>query len=70
LAVIDYGFHKMGLKRIYAFHYVRNPASGAVLNKIGMEYQEAMKSHMKKRNIFEDTAVYGIVQNDCIQPLV
>ena len=34
--IIDYGFKTLSLHRIYASHLTRNPASGRVLQKIGM----------------------------------
>jgi ribosomal-protein-alanine N-acetyltransferase len=38
-AVLHYGFTVLGLNRIYASHMSRNPASGRVMEKIGMKYE-------------------------------
>ena len=35
--ILKYGFHELGLHRIIATHIIRNPASGKVMGKIGME---------------------------------
>lgn len=35
-AVIDYGFSKLRLKKISAWHLLRNPSSGRVMEKAGM----------------------------------
>ena len=38
-AVIRYGFEVLGLQRIFAGHFTRNPASGRVMQKAGMTYE-------------------------------
>src|ERR1041385_6067954 len=38
-AVIDYTFRTLGVNRIEALHFVRNPASGRVMEKCGMKYE-------------------------------
>ena len=40
--LLDFGFELLGLHRIEADHFVRNPASGQVMRKLGME-PEGMK---------------------------
>src|SRR5688500_9453440 len=38
-AVVSFGFTTLGLNRIQARHFLRNPASGRVLQKIGMRLE-------------------------------
>src|SRR5215467_9659916 len=35
--LLRYGFEELGMHRIFASHFAQNPASGRVLNKIGMK---------------------------------
>ena len=60
-AVIDFGFQVLDLHKIYARHFVSNPASGRVMQKSGMEYEGTQKSHDFKDGRFEDVASYGIL---------
>ena len=60
-AMLDFGFSVLGLKKIHAHHLARNPASGKVMEKIGMQQEGYMKSHFKKWGVFEDVVCYGLV---------
>ncbi len=61
-AVLRYGFQTLGLHRICAFHFGRNPASGRVLQKLGMTYEGTERQHILKWGTFEDLAGYGILR--------
>ena len=61
-AVIEFGFECLGLNRIFAYHMVRNEASGRVMEKLGMRREGVLKQHVKKWGRFEDTAVYGVLR--------
>lgn len=63
-AVLEYGFQTLGLNRIQASHFKRNPASGRVMQRIGMAYEGCRKQHVKKWEKFEDLEMYGIVKTD------
>ncbi len=63
-AVVAYSFEVLKLNRIYAFHFTRNPASGRVLEKIGMRYEGCRRQHTKKWENFEDSIGYGILKAD------
>ncbi len=65
--VIRYGFVELGLNRIYAYHFVRNPASGRVLRKVGMQREGCLRKHVHKWGVFEDLAVCGLVRADYAQ---
>ncbi|MDG2014924.1 MAG: GNAT family N-acetyltransferase [Pirellulaceae bacterium] len=62
-ALVDFGFSTLGLKKIHAHFMAKNPASGRVLRKIGMEKEGHMKSHIKKWGIFEDVIFFGTVRS-------
>jgi RimJ/RimL family protein N-acetyltransferase len=62
--VIEFGFERLGLHRIYASHVSRNPASGKVLAKIGMTKEGVCRGHFRKWGVFEDIVLYGILATD------
>jgi RimJ/RimL family protein N-acetyltransferase len=63
-ALVQYGFDMLGLHRIYARHFTRNPASGKVLQKIGMMHEGHRRQHDKKWGIFEDEELYGMLKDE------
>lgn len=63
-AVVAYCFEVLKLNRIYAYHFTRNPASGRVLEKIGMRYEGCRRQHTKKWDNFEDSIGYGMLKAD------
>lgn len=63
-AVVAYSFKVLKLNRIHAKHFKRNLASGRVMEKIGMRYEESRREYVKKSDSFEDFRVYGILKAD------
>ncbi|MFC1943063.1 GNAT family N-acetyltransferase [Chloroflexota bacterium] len=63
-AILKYGFEVLGLNRIHAFHMTRNPASGRIMQKIGMSHEGHRKQHIKKWGKFEDIESYGILRSE------
>ena len=61
-AVMDYAFTALGLIRIHACHITRNPASGKVMKKLGMDYEGSRKQHAKRWDKSEDLELYGILK--------
>lgn len=63
-AVIGFGFESLGLHRIWAMHFTRNPASGRIMQKVGMKYEGRLREHEKKWDVFVDCEVYGILDSE------
>ncbi len=63
-AMLAYGFQELKLNRIFATHFVRNPASGRVMEKIGMICEGGMRQHAKRWDDFEDFKLYGILRSE------
>ena len=61
---ITYGFENLNLHRIYASHLTRNPASGRVMQKVGMIREGCLRQHIKHWGIYEDRAIYGILATE------
>jgi ribosomal-protein-alanine N-acetyltransferase len=62
--VLRYAFEQLGLNRVYAAHFRRNPASGRIMQKIGMTYEGCLRQHIKKWDTFEDMEYYGILRSE------
>ncbi len=67
-AVLRYGFVQLGLNRIWAKHMTRNPASGRVMQKVGMKHEGTLRQHVQKWGRFEDLEVYGILRSEYHAP--
>ena len=61
-ALVEHGFSLLDLHKIEASHLARNPASGRVMEKIGMVREGLLRRHILKNGVFEDLAVYGLVK--------
>ena len=60
-AVIEAGFSRLALHRIVARHFVRNPASGRVMQKAGMTMIGTMRDSWLKADVFESEVWYEIL---------
>lgn len=65
-AVLEYGFSVRGLNRIQATHLTRNPASGRVMQKIGMSHEGRLRQHVRKWDRFEDLECYAILRSEYV----
>ena len=61
-AIIDFGFGTLGLHRIQAHHLVRNPASGRVMQKLGMRQEGIERDAVIKWGRHESIALYSILE--------
>jgi [ribosomal protein S5]-alanine N-acetyltransferase len=62
--VVEFAFEEMNLNRIYAYHFTRNPASGRVMQKIGMRQEGLLQQHTKRWDKYEDLALYAILKSE------
>lgn len=60
--IIDFGFEVLGLHRIEARHFLRNPASGRVMLKLGMRKEGVERDWAIKWDRFETLALYSILE--------
>jgi RimJ/RimL family protein N-acetyltransferase len=63
-AVLSCAFSDLSLMRIHACHITRNPASGRVMQKIGMRHEGCRRQHVKKWDKAEDLELYGILKTE------
>jgi ribosomal-protein-alanine N-acetyltransferase len=65
-AVIRFGFEQLGLNRIFAHHFAHNPASGRVMQKLGMKYEGRLRQHVRKWGKFVDIEQYSILKGEML----
>lgn len=63
-AMLKFGFIELKLERIHAHYFARNPASGKVMEKLGMQYEGTLRNDIKKWGKFEDIKIYGILRSE------
>jgi [ribosomal protein S5]-alanine N-acetyltransferase len=62
--ILVHGFARMELNRIYARHLAINPASGRVMQKIGMTHEGHLRQHCFKEGKLLDVVIYGILREE------
>lgn len=63
-AVMEFLFFQVGFNRIQAYHHVENPASGRVMEKVGMKKEGHMIQFTRNnRGEFVDVDFYGITKD-------
>ncbi len=67
-SIVEYGFTRLDLNRISSRHLVRNPASGRVMQKIGMVHEGTLRQDTIKWGQYEDLHAYGLLRNDWGSP--
>jgi RimJ/RimL family protein N-acetyltransferase len=60
--ILDFGFETLGLHRIESRHFLRNPASGRVMQKAGMKQEGIERDLVMKWDRFESLALYSILE--------
>ena len=63
-AVTNFGFDELDLNRIEAHHFTHNPASGRVMEKLGMKLEGVRRQHVLKGDKLEDLTLYALLRSD------
>ncbi len=63
-AVLNFAFNVLALQRIYAHYMARNPASGRVMEKLGMQREGCLRRHRFKWGEYEDLILYGVLRDE------
>ncbi len=63
-AVLDFGFHTVGFNRIEGVHSDKNPASGAVMRRCGMQYEGMSRQLYYCAEGFQDCHRYARLKSD------
>ena len=62
--LIRFGFEEVELNKIFACFFPHNPASGKILQKIGMKKEATLKQEILKNAVFLDLERYSILRSD------
>ncbi len=65
-AVAAFGFGELDLNRIEAQHFARNPASGRVMQKVGMRYEGTNRQSLRRFGQYEDAVIYGLLREEAV----
>ena len=63
-ALLEFLFRERGLNRVHATHFLSNPASGRVMQKLGMTREGLLRQHARKGDAWLDLVVYGILREE------
>lgn len=63
-AMVTFGFGRLSLQRIHAQHFARNPASGRVMAKVGMQLEGSLRRHVYRWDQPEDVEAWGLLRSD------
>ncbi len=63
-AVVAHAFDRMGLNRIAARHMTKNPASGRVMQKVGMTFEGVLRQSIFRWGSYEDSAIYSLLRSE------
>lgn len=62
--ILNYGFNKLKLHKIYARHLIGNPASGKVMIKNGMILEGELIDHYKKGNEYRSVKQFRLTKKE------
>jgi len=61
-AALRFGFEKLHLNRVTAYHMVRNAASRRVLTRLGFQGEGLLRQRIRKWGVFEDVLAYALLR--------
>jgi RimJ/RimL family protein N-acetyltransferase len=62
IALLDFCFEQLQLKRVYCHHMTRNPASGRVMQKAKMRYMGSEVDAIEKNGVLETVEHYEMLR--------
>ena len=63
--LVDFGFRRLGLHRVFAFHHPGNVASGRVMTKLGMQQEGLLRENILNHDgSWRDSLLYAVLQQD------
>lgn len=61
---LRFGFGNLQLHRIDAGHFANNPASGRILEKLGMKHEGTSRERVRKWGEYLDVEIYGLLARE------
>jgi [ribosomal protein S5]-alanine N-acetyltransferase len=65
-AVVRFALVDLGLRRVFARHFSGNPASGRVMQKVGLRHEGTLRRHTLKWGGVHDLEMYGLLAGEPI----
>ena len=65
--VLRFGFENLRLHRIDSGHFANNPASGRILQKLGMKHEGTTREHIRKWGQYLDVEIYGLLAREYLK---
>jgi [ribosomal protein S5]-alanine N-acetyltransferase len=62
--LVRFGFEKLGLHRIFAFHHPDNIASERVLEKLGMQREGRLRENLFEHGTWRDSVLHSVLENE------
>lgn len=62
--MVKFAFIEFGIQKLYAQHMSHNPASGRVMQKMGMTQEGVLRSHWLKEEKRYDLVMYGLLRSE------
>lgn len=62
--MIRFSFDDFALQRIFTTHFVTNPASGRVMEKVGMQLEALMRLGVSRFGVLSDSMHRAIIKPD------
>ncbi len=63
-ALLNLGFRRLGLHRVWGKCHTRNPVSARVMEKLGMTYEGTLREHVWLCDHFRSSRIYGMLQDE------
>jgi [ribosomal protein S5]-alanine N-acetyltransferase len=63
-SILQFAFEEKKLHKVFARYFSSNPASGKVMEKIGMKQEGILKEHIIKDGKYEDLVYFGIINEN------
>ncbi len=65
--IVKLAFVEFGVDKLYAQHMSHNPASGRVMQKIGMTQEGVLRDHWLKEGKRYDLVMYGLLRSEFLK---
>ena len=63
-AIVEFGFARLGIRKVFAEHFADNPASGRILEKLGFIHEGCRRKHLKRFGTIHDVELYGLLRTE------
>jgi [ribosomal protein S5]-alanine N-acetyltransferase len=60
-AMVRFAFEEKNYHRVFARYFHSNPASGRVMQKLGMKEEGILADHVRKEDRYESLVCYGVI---------